>query len=55
MTSGEVKEGAAPVADDVIASDNLRNIYLSARYNEAAKPGDNDVRQAGELLKKIYT
>ncbi len=54
MTSAEINAGAAGFTDDVKAAEGLRLLYLSARYDDNAKPGEEDVRRAGEMAKRIY-
>ena len=54
MTSAEIHSGAADIITDMNAAEELRLLYLSARYDENAKPGEDDVRLAGEMAKKIY-
>ena len=52
MTSEEILSVLKGVVNDEEAR-ALRNIYISARYNDFSKTTDEDVRLAKEALKKL--
>ena len=54
MTTGDISQQTASVTKDGAAEEELRRLYLSARYDDNANLSDEDVKQAGEVTKKIY-
>ncbi len=54
MTSSEINSGASDIITDMNAAEELRLLYLSTRYDDNAKPGEEEVRLAGEMAKRIY-
>ncbi|MBR6359936.1 MAG: hypothetical protein IKS11_09865 [Lachnospiraceae bacterium] len=54
MTSQEINGEAADALSDAASAESLRQLYLSARYDENADISEKDVKHAGELAKKIY-
>ena len=55
MTSGEIYESAASVTDDAVSAEKMRQLYLSARYDDNAKLTEEDAKLAGETARRIYT
>ncbi len=54
MTSGEIRADAADVTADAFSADRLRQLYLSARYDDNADISEEDVKHAAEAVQKVY-
>ncbi len=54
MTSQEINGEAADALSDAVSAESLRQLYLSARYDENADISEKDVKRAAEMLKNIY-